>query len=101
MSLKVGERDIIISFKLDNFLELTWKNQVRCLVCYKDFSKRSNAKRHVAAVHLREQSMQCQWCPQRFKHVSALRRHVVKSHGEGVVICPNKLCHWKSKDITA
>jgi len=49
MSLKVGERDIIISFKLDNFLELTWKNQVRCLVCYKDFSKRSNAKRHVAA----------------------------------------------------
>ena len=101
MSLKVGERDIIISFKLDNFLELTWKNQVRCLVCYKDFSKRSNAKRHVSAVHLREQSMQCQWCPQRFKHVSALRRHVVKSHGEGVVICPNKLCHWKSKDIVA
>ena len=54
----------------------------QCSICWKDFSQRSDAKRHILSLHSGvQQQVQCNLCGRDFKNKESLGTHKRNSHG--------------------
>ena len=53
----------------------------RCLVCGKDFQKKSNGKRHVETMHCEAPSYKCDICGNVLKNKNTYENHISVTHG--------------------
>jgi len=83
----------------EQFIQHVGGKKCKCLVCFKELSSRYCAKRHIKNVHVKPDGVSCTFCNETFNYPVSLRRHYVKYHGEGVVVCPNATCRIMYTDI--
>ena len=60
-------------------------NSWRCLVCQKEFVRRSKVYRHLEMVHFDNPRLQCHICLKTFKNRFSLDGHVKKVHMKGLI----------------
>ena len=96
---KSAQRFVDKSVTVDKFIQHLRQKRCQCLVCYKEFSTRYCTKRHLLTVHMKPEGIGCSFCGKIFNYPLALRRHYVKYHGEGTVICPNAKCTYTLTDV--